>query len=61
MYVCNSYTTGMSALPDIYARARGQVRTGKAQVPVVRITNMFNFSMQIYLIGKIFTCYALLL
>ena len=24
--ICNSYTTGTSALPDIYARVRGQVQ-----------------------------------
>ena len=37
MYSCYSYTTGTSALPEIYAQARGHVRilTGNALVPVV--------------------------
>ena len=36
---CYSYTTGMSALPEIYAPARGRMRilTGNAQVPVVQV------------------------
>ena len=37
--ICYTYTTGLSALPDIYVQARGpQARayiSGKARVPVV--------------------------
>jgi len=37
IHICYSYTTGTSALPKIYAQARGCVRilTGIAQVPAV--------------------------
>ena len=48
---CNSYTTGTSALPDIYAhaqrpQARGQVRIYRQSTSACGITNMFYFSMQ---------------
>ena len=33
---CYSYTTGMSALPEIYAQARGRMRI-LTQVPVVQV------------------------
>ena len=46
----NSYTTGMSALPDIYARIRGQVHIYRQGRSAHGITNVFYFSMQAYLI-----------
>ena len=44
-YICNSYTMGKSALPDIYAQARGQVRIYRQSTSAHGITNMFYFSM----------------
>ena len=48
---------GTSALPDIYACARGQVRIYRQSTSARGITTMLYFSMQTYLIGKIFSCY----
>ena len=50
IYICNSYATGKSALPDIYAQARGpqaqgRVRRYRQNVSAHGITNMFYFSM----------------
>jgi len=49
--ICNSYTTGTSALPDIYAcaqrpQAQGQVRIYRQSTRAGGITNMFYFSLQ---------------
>ena len=57
IYVCNSYTTGTSALPA----ALMLVRIYRQSTSACGITNMFYFSMQTHLIGKIFSCYTLLL
>ena len=35
IYICNSYNTGKSALPDIYARCPSAYISGKARVPVL--------------------------
>jgi len=45
--ICNGYTMGTSALPDIYAPAGGPRASvhisGKARVPMHGITNMFYY------------------
>ena len=49
MYVCISYNTGKSALPDIYARllrvrtTQGQVHIYQASMSACVITNMLHF------------------
>ena len=46
--ICNSYITGTSALPDIYAQAQGpqaRVRIYRQSTSARGITNMFYFSM----------------
>ena len=39
-YICNSYTMGKSALPDIYAQARGQVRIYRQSTSAHGISNL---------------------
>jgi len=52
---------GTSALPDIYARARGQVCIYRQSMSARGITNMLYFSPQAHLSDKIFSWYTLLL
>ena len=51
--ICNSYVMGTSALPDIYACARGPRASAYIQAKhKCPWYNMFYISMQTYLIGK---------